>query len=39
MGRNPEVIPELRIYFMMGLAFTKTIVVFSLVIAVMILVH
>jgi F-type H+-transporting ATPase subunit c len=39
MGRNPDVIPELRIYFMMGLAFAETIIVFSLVIAVMILVR
>ena len=37
MGRNPEAIPSLRINFMMGLAFAETIVVFSLIIAMMIL--
>jgi F-type H+-transporting ATPase subunit c len=39
MGRNPDAIPELRTNFMMGLAFAETIIIFSLVIAVMILVR
>ena len=39
MGRNPEAIESIRINFMMGLAFAETIVVFSLVMAMMILLH
>jgi F-type H+-transporting ATPase subunit c len=39
MGRNPEAMEALRINFMMGLAFAETIIVFSLVISIMILLH
>lgn len=39
MGRNPEAMDALRINFMMGLALSETIIVFSLVIAIMILFH
>ena len=39
MGRNPEAMESLRMNFMMGLAFAETIIVFSLVISIMILLH
>jgi F-type H+-transporting ATPase subunit c len=39
MGRNPEAMEALRTNFMMGLAFAETIIVFSLVISLMILLH
>jgi F-type H+-transporting ATPase subunit c len=39
IGRNPEAMEALRTNFMMGLALSETIVVFSLVMAMMILLH
>jgi F-type H+-transporting ATPase subunit c len=39
IGRNPEAMEALRTNFMMGLALSETIVVFSLVMSMMILLH
>ncbi|HEX4208548.1 MAG TPA: ATP synthase F0 subunit C [Ktedonobacteraceae bacterium] len=39
LGRNPEAGPTIRANFLLGLVFSETIIVYSLVVALLILIH